>query len=134
MAHQVKCYYCATQFDRDKEAYAQISTKRYAHAACALREAAKNSDKSSPTIIDPTVFVTCIYCKQTFNRESEPCKIINENKYAHQKCFELEQSRELTDKEKLERYIMKLFNTDYVYARIQKQIAEFIEKYLKLTQ
>jgi hypothetical protein len=38
----------------------------------------------------------------------------------------LEQTRELTDQEKLEKYIMQLFGTDYVYARIKKQIQDYV--------
>ena len=41
MAHMVLCPYCRQKFDRDKEEYALIGARRYAHAACMLREAAK---------------------------------------------------------------------------------------------
>lgn len=126
MAHFVTCYYCQSKFDRDKEAYAQISARRYAHASCALRECEKNPKLPKPVIINPSDFVTCIYCKKTFNKSEEPFKVFSNGKYAHQSCFELEQSRELTDQEKLERYIMKLFNSDYVYAKIKRQIKDYV--------
>lgn len=93
-----------------------------------MREAAKNKTEA-PTITDPLAFVSCIYCKKTFDKTKEEFKLFSNGKYAHKSCFDLEQNRELTDKEKLEQYIMKLFNTDYVYARIQKQIKEFMDKY-----
>ena len=124
--HRVKCYYCGTTFDRDSEAFAQVSSRRYAHASCALRECEKNKELPKPHIIDPTDFVDCVYCKQTFNKSEEEFKLFSNGKYAHAKCFELEQTRELTDQEKLERYIMKLFNSDYVYARIKKQIQDYV--------
>lgn len=129
MAHQVTCNICKKKFDRDKESYVKISERRYAHAACALREAVQTPGKPEPLIIDPTEIVTCIYCKQKFNRVKEPCEIINTGKYAHKKCFELEQKRELTDEEKLNKYIRKIFNIDYVPPHILKQEKEFIEKY-----
>lgn len=31
----VKCKYCGVQFDRNKEPYIEVSTRRYAHKACA---------------------------------------------------------------------------------------------------
>lgn len=34
MAHMVTCIYCKTRFDRDKEPFAQISARRYAHVNC----------------------------------------------------------------------------------------------------
>lgn len=125
MARNVKCLYCGTNFDRDKEAFVQPNSRRYAHASCYLR---KKSVEDMPEleITDPTDIVTCIYCKQTFNKGNEPFKLFSNGKYAHQTCFELEQTRELTDQEKLERYIMELFQTDYVYAKIQRQIKDYV--------
>ena len=34
MAHKVKCYYCGKTFDRDKEPFIQINSRRYAHTSC----------------------------------------------------------------------------------------------------
>ena len=128
MARIVKCLYCGANFDREKEAYVQPKGRRYAHAKCYLR---KKEVENLPELIitDPLDFVSCIYCKQTFNKNEEPFKLFSNGKYAHQSCFELEQARELTDQEKLEKYIMKLFNTDYVYAKIQKQIKDYVTNY-----
>lgn len=80
MAHRVKCYYCGKTFDRDKEPFVLVSTRRYAHKTCA-----EGSQKS--------------------------------------------EFQEVKDKEELEAYIMKLFNIDYVDARIQKQIKQYKEEY-----
>ena len=129
MAHSVICTICSTRFDRDKEAYTPIGKRRYAHAACALRYYYDHPDTEKPQVIDPNDFVTCIYCKQIFNKQEEEFKLFSNGKYAHQKCFDLEQVRELTEQEKLEKYIMQLFNTDYVYAKIQKQIKDYITNY-----
>lgn len=126
MAHNVTCTICRTRFDRDKEAFAVTGSRRYAHASCALREHALHPETEKPQIVDPNDFVTCIYCKQTFNKSEEPFKLFTNGKYAHQACFELEQTRELTDQEKLERYIMELFGSDYVYAKIKKQIKDYV--------
>lgn len=126
MAHNVTCTICGSKFDRDKEAYTMTGSRRYAHASCALREHALHPEKAKPQVVDPNDFVTCIYCKQTFNKSEEPFKLFSNGKYAHQKCFELEQIRELTDQEKLERYIMDLFKSDYVYAKIKKQIKDYV--------
>lgn len=129
MAHQVICNICKTRFDRDKESYVKINERRYAHAACALREAAQKPTNPKPQIIDPTEIVTCIYCKKQFNRIKEECELVGTNKYAHKNCFELEQKRELTDEEKLNKYIRELFNLDYVPPHILKQEKDYIEKY-----
>lgn len=80
MAHKVKCYYCGQTFDRDKEPFVLVSTRRYAHKACA-----EGSQKS--------------------------------------------EFQEVKDKEELEAYIMKLFGTEYVDARIQKQIKQYKDEY-----
>ena len=101
-------------------------SRRYAQASCALREHSKHPETEKPQIVDPNDFVSCIYCKKTFNKSEEPFKLFSNGKYAHQSCFELEQSRELTEQEKLERYIMDLFKSDYVYAKIQKQIKDYV--------
>lgn len=118
--------YCQQRFDRDKETYVQPSSRRYGHASCYLREKAKNTAMPELAITDPTDFVTCIYCKKIFNKGEENFKLFSNGKYAHQTCFDLEQTRELTDQEKLEKYIMKLFDSDYVYAKVQKQIKDYV--------
>lgn len=63
------------------------------------------------------------------NRKDADCVVISEGKYAHKKCVELENKRELTDKEKLDRYIMKLFGTEYVHQRVRRQINTYISDY-----
>jgi hypothetical protein len=38
-------------------------------------------------------------------------------------------AKEVADREALDEYIMKLFNTSYVDARIQKQIKQYVDEY-----
>lgn len=129
MAHVVICPLCKTKFDRDKEEYVVISSRRYAHAACALRAKAENPDLPDFKIINPFDFVKCHYCKKDMNRQDEDCVHLGKGKYAHKACADLEKTRELTDKEKLDQYIMQLFGTEYVSPLIQKQINKFITEY-----
>ena len=74
--------------------------------------------------------VTCIYCKQTMDRRNQDiCIMVKEGKYAHKACQEAEDKRELTDEEKLAKYIESLYNMDYVPPNIQKQIKTYIKNY-----
>lgn len=43
--HKVKCVYCGKVFDRDKEPFVQISTRRYAHRSCHLSEDEKQKEE-----------------------------------------------------------------------------------------
>lgn len=94
-----------------------------------MRQAAENNDTSKLNITDPNDFITCIYCKKTFNKNEEEYIQISNSKYAHLACSELEAKREKTDAEKLDDYIMKLFNYDYVPPRAKKQVNQFIKEY-----
>ena len=128
MAHNVICPICQGRFDRDKVEYVQVGARRYAHAACALRKAEEESTPI-PEIVNPLDNVICKYCNKPMNRKDEDCVALGNGKYAHKKCVEIEDSRELTEQEKLERYIMKLFGTDYVHQRVKRQINDFIQQY-----
>ena len=129
MPHYVKCAYCQQQFDRDTKSYAKINSRRYAHAECFLREKLTNPALKNIQIIDPTENVKCIYCKKIFNRTKEPCVLISDNKYAHKDCYDKEQNRELTDEEKLDEYIKKMFNLEWIPPNIRKQKKTLIEQY-----
>lgn len=102
---------------------------RYAHASCLLREAEKDSSLKDIEIINPADHVICAYCKLPMHRVKDDCVSVPPNQYAHRACAELEEKRELTEQEKLDKYIMKLFNTTYVSPHIKKQITSFIQKY-----
>ena len=129
MAHIVICPYCKTKFDRDKEQYAVVGSRRYAHAACMLREAEKDPSYIKKEIIDPTDNVICAYCKKEMSKKDDDCIMISNGKYVHKACEELEEKREKTDKEQLEDYIKKLFNIPYVDPMIKKQINKYITEY-----
>ena len=129
MSHIVICPYCKTKFDRDKEEYAVVSARRYAHAACMLREAEKDPNYVKKEIIDPLDNVTCAFCKKGLSKKDSDCVMLNNNKYVHKACQELEESREKTDREKLEEYIKELFALSYIDPRVKAQIKKYIEEY-----
>lgn len=76
--------------------------------------------------------VTCVYCKQKFDRDKLPFVQISQRRYAHQECSLTEEqklNKEEQDKLDLENYILKLFKIDYIDARIRKQINQYREEY-----
>ena len=129
IAHIVTCQICKEKFDRDKIAFVSPKAKRYSHADCYLRERVKDPSLPELEITDPNDVVTCIYCKQTFNKKETKYKQVLNGKYAHITCAELEEKREKTDAEKLDLYIIELFKLDYVSPRIRKQINQYINEY-----
>ena len=58
IAHIVKCSICDTKFDRDKIAFVMSGARRYAHASCALREAAAE-DKPLEEILKGILDYAC---------------------------------------------------------------------------
>jgi hypothetical protein len=76
--------------------------------------------------------VTCIYCKEVFDRDKEEFVQVSQRRYAHKKCAEtnyIDKSQEEKDYDALEEYIKKLFNEDYLSARIRKQIKDMRAEY-----
>ena len=76
--------------------------------------------------------VTCVYCKERFDRDKIPFEQVSSRRYAHLECFNREKEKikkEAGDKEHLEEYIMKMFNESYINPRIRKQIKTYIEDY-----
>ena len=76
--------------------------------------------------------VTCVYCKQRFDRDKFPYVQVSARRYAHQECSLTEEqkiSKEEQDKIDLENYILKLFKVDYVDARVRKQIKQYREEF-----
>ena len=129
MSHFVTCVYCKGKFDRDKEEYCQIGARRYSHAKCMLREAEKNPNFEKKEIIDPADNVICVYCKKPLSRKDADCVLAENGKYAHKSCFDIEQNREKTDREKLEDYIKKLYNISYIDPRMKGQIKSYMEEF-----
>ena len=76
--------------------------------------------------------VKCKYCGQTFDRDKVEHVQVSKARYAHIECHKDQQlsiSQEERDLEELRDYIKKLFNTDYINAKINTQIKEYHEKY-----
>lgn len=76
--------------------------------------------------------VTCVYCKKQFNRDKEPTVQVSAKRYAHKECAESKvdnRPQEEKDLEALENYIKKLFEEDYVNARVRKQIKDYKSTY-----
>lgn len=76
--------------------------------------------------------VTCVYCKEKFDRDKLPTVQISARRYAHADCakkHEEEKSQEEKDLETLEKYIMELLDEPYVNARVRKQIKEYRTQY-----
>lgn len=69
--------------------------------------------------------VKCMYCGKTFDRDKVECVQVSARRYAEKTCAEAHENsktKEQKDLETLEEYIMKLFNTTYITARVRKQI------------
>ena len=129
MSHIVICPYCKAKFDRDKEEYSLVGARRYAHAACMLRQVELDPNYEKKEIIDPLDNVVCAYCKKPLSKKDADCIMIGNNKYVHKGCQTLEEAREKTDKEKLEEYIKKLFGVSYIDPRVKAQIKKYVEEY-----
>lgn len=75
--------------------------------------------------------VKCPLCQLTFDRDK--CEFVRvKNRYYHKVCYdrmEEEKTEEQKSKEELENYIMKMFNTTFVNARIRQQIKRMREEY-----
>lgn len=74
--------------------------------------------------------VKCPICGEQFYREDEPFVKIK-NRYAHKKCFEAQEiakDEETKEKDLLYSYISKIFNDTANYARINKQISEYLKQ------
>lgn len=76
--------------------------------------------------------VTCVYCKEKFDRDKLPFVKVAERRYAHAECAKqniIQKSQEELDYDALEDYIKKLFKENYVEARIKKQIKDYKAEY-----
>lgn len=75
--------------------------------------------------------VKCLYCGETFYREDVEYVQVG-RRYCHKTCFDKEQeskTKEESDQEALDEYILKLFDIPYVTPRIKKQIKTYIENH-----
>ena len=83
MAHKVTCKYCNLEFDRDKENYVSVGSRRYAHVDCYKQEQLKDPTLKDLEIIFPDEFVTCKYCKKKINKTKDTDYKAVKNKFAH---------------------------------------------------
>lgn len=82
--HKVKCFYCGNTFDRDKEEFSQVQTKRYAHKSChEEHESKKTQEEKDEENLRK-------YIKKLFNISTIPQKInkqiekfVKENNYSY---------------------------------------------------
>ncbi len=77
-------------------------------------------------------YVTCIYCKQKFNRDKLPTTQISAQRYAHKECADKNKQNKTEEElelEELEKYIMKLFKESYINVKIRKQIKDYRQEY-----
>jgi len=75
--------------------------------------------------------VKCPGCGETFDRDKVPFEHLK-NRYWHKECYLnsiKNKSAEDTASVLLNEYICKLFETDYVGARVQKQIKDMVVNY-----
>lgn len=94
-----------------------------------LREAEKDPNFIKKEIIDPLDQVKCACCQKTMSKKDNDCVLLNNGKYVHKACQEIEEKREKTDKEQLEDYIKELFNVTYIDPRVRKQIQKYVEEF-----
>ena len=75
--------------------------------------------------------VKCLYCEKVFDANVEPFVMPKARRYAHQACseqYEQNKTTEQKEKEELENYIKKLFNTTTISSKIKKQIEKFVKE------
>lgn len=76
--------------------------------------------------------VTCVYCKEKFDRDKVSTTQISARRYAHKDCadkYKVEKTQEEIDLEQLEKYIMNLFNEPYINVKIRKQLKDYRKEY-----
>ena len=76
--------------------------------------------------------VKCAICNETFDANTVPYIKVNSRRYAHKSCSDAKKqqvSQEEKDKTALLDYIKQLLKLEYVTARIQKQIKQYVDEY-----
>ena len=76
--------------------------------------------------------VKCSICNLSFDTNEEPWVKTNSRRYAHKACVDKKEegkSQNEKDYEKLEEYILKLYNRDTLGAKISKQIRDYHRDY-----
>lgn len=76
--------------------------------------------------------VTCVYCRQKFDRDKVPYVEVRKRRYAHKECSEHASAQVIqaeADKVDLENYIIKLLKVEYITPKIRKQLENYVEQY-----
>ena len=76
-------------------------------------------------------YVTCLYCKERFDRDKEPAEKIG-RRYAHIECFEKhekEKTQEERELEDLKKYIMQVLDEPFISVKVNRQIESFKKEY-----
>ena len=76
--------------------------------------------------------VTCIYCKQRFDRDKIPAIEVKNRRYAHKECVKRKEellTQEEKDKEAFYEYVKKLLGDDYTPAKIAVQVKHYLTDY-----
>lgn len=113
----VKCKYCKQEFDRTKEPFVQYKAGqvfRYAHDAC------------EPNKELPRYNYVCHICGKADIKDNLQNMPGNSRLWVHPECF---MNYQPTEMEKLEWYLMKLFNWDVVPIPVKRTIKIYNEKY-----
>ena len=75
-------------------------------------------------------YVTCVICKQRFDRDKFEAVLVNSRRYAHASCagkLSPEDAKKEKDLQELEDYIIKLFKLDHMDGRITLQIKKYMQ-------
>ena len=84
MAHYVICLYCKQQFNRDKEPFKKVTSRRYAHKEC-YENYLKNMTKEEKDMIDFYEYVKNLF-KEDYNyilTKKLAEKYVRENNYTY---------------------------------------------------
>ena len=125
----VTCKYCKRKFNKKNEPYVQIpigKTFRHGHAECYKKALKDGIEKNQYEIIDPKTQIICCFCKKPIQEETYKTL---KNKFAHISCWEEDQKKEKTPKEKLYNFIIEQTSYDFVPPSMQKLIENYIKKY-----
>ena len=74
----------------------------------------------------------CLFCGQTFERDTEEYVQVRTNRYAHKRCAEKQDPQKLkdeSDRDIFYQYIKELFGPNYDYVRINRMAEGYQKKY-----
>lgn len=81
-------------------------------------------------------YVTCIKCKQRFDRDKYPAVLVSSRRYAHATCagtLSPEDAKKEKERKELEDYIINLFNLKHMDGRITLQIKKYMQDHKEYT-